>query len=525
MRQGSSHRRQHASTLTVSFLFALATAGLFADVPRVMAQADECLAELKASPDTVLSDGATVNCCDPYCTFDGRKCTFQLATCPNQADATCTGADLKKIAPPPVGVTCGGKGQLKLSPGTGSTCGSFVGITAKAKRRGKARGQCKLKLKAKSKDRPARKDSDGYTLVCEPDAAARAAACGVTTSTTIPGGGNCDANFPTTCPPNANGGPNMLRQVVLGTGTDLDNGFSGDSHNFPVIEGSKLELCLSNCNNTDDPVCDTCARTGQGTANGITFGPPLPLVAGGVPVCVINRYTNPFLSAGTANVATGEITGTIDLRSQVITTPPSRVCPRCTGGGNTIGGQGTCDGGPSNGQQCTIEGLVRVNSDNPVITNALYPLSSQCLPGGLGTENAGTLDIGLPLTTGVATRTGRCPGQTQDDACGGSACGMSCSATPPLKGGINQTCCGNDPNRPCFPTKNGGTITRTGAPVAPQPAWDTDKETYPKTSSGERVVAIFCIEATQSSTVNQVAGLPGPGALILPVDQTWSRTP
>jgi hypothetical protein len=488
-----------------------------------MAQADECLAGLKSSPDNVLSDGATLDCCEPYCTYSGGVCTFQLATCPNQADETCTGADLKNVVAKTAlfgAKKCGGVKGLKLVPGTGSTCGSFVSVTAKAKRRGQATGQCTLKLKTKSKDRPPRKDLDTYNLVCEPDDAARAVACGGDPT-------GCDGSFPTTCPPNAAGGPNMIRQVALATGTDLDNGFSGDSHNFPVIEGSKLELCLSNCNNTDDPICDTCARTGAGTFNGFTFGPPLPLVAGGVPVCVINRYKNPYVGKdGSANIATGELNGQIDLLSQVITTPPSRVCPRCTGGGNVIGGQGTCDGGLSNGQSCTIEGLVRVNSDNPPINNALYPLSSDCLPGGLGTENAGTLDIGLPLTTGTSTRTGRCPGQTQDDACGTNAtCGSVCPGSPPLKGGVHQTCCSNETSRPCFPTRGGGAIMRTGASVVPQPPWDTDKETYPKTNSSEQVVAVFCIPATQSSTVNQVSGLPGPGALILPVNQTWSRTP
>jgi hypothetical protein len=523
MRQGSSRRKRGASSVAASFLFALAAVGSFAGVPHAMAQSNECLAELKSSPDTVVADGTTLNCCEPYCTYSAGVCTFQLASCPNQADETCAVGDLKKLkATTPVAgpKKCRGSVKgLKLSPGTGSTCSSFVSITAKAKKHGQATGQCLLKLSTKAKGRPRRKDGDKYTLVCDPNDTTRAATCSGTST-------GCDGTFPTVCPANPDGGPNMLHQVVLATGTDLDNGFSGDSHNFPVIEGSKLELCLSNCNNTDDPICDTCARTGQGTGNGFTFGPPLPLVAGGVPVCVINRYKNNFLSAGTANIATGEITGTIDLLSQVITTPPSRVCPRCTGGGNVIGGQGTCDGGPSNGQSCTIEGLVRVNSDNPPISNALYPLSSDCLPGGLGTENAGTLDIGLPLTTGTTTKTGRCPGQTQDDACGnGATCGDTCSSTPPLKGGVNQTCCSNEPSRPCFPTRGGGTIMRTGSPVVPQPPWDTDKETYPKTSSGERVVAIFCIPATQSSTVNQVAGLPGPGALILPVDQIWSRTP
>jgi hypothetical protein len=51
-------------------------------------------------------------------------------------------------------------------------------------------------------------------------------------------------------------------------------------------------------------------------------------------------------------------------------------------------------------------------------------------------------------------------------------------------------------------------------PVAPAPAWPDP--TYPKTSEGTVFAAVFCEGATDSSQVNLVTGLPGPGALLLP---------
>ena len=53
------------------------------------------------------------------------------------------------------------------------------------------------------------------------------------------------------------------------------------------------------------------------------------------------------------------------------------------------------------------------------------------------------------------------------------------------------------------------------------PAWSGDPTTYPKTTTG-KLAATFCEAATESIAVNGVAGLPGPGALILPGDVMWS---
>jgi hypothetical protein len=90
------------------------------------------------------------------------------------------------------------------------------------------------------------------------------------------------------------------------------------------------------------------------------------------------------------------------------------------------------------------------------------------------------------------------------------------SGQPP---GIDQQCCvktigGKKTINPCFQAPD---IVRTGTIAVAMPQWpDT---TYPKTTTAEqggRVAATFCIPATRSALVNNVAGLPGPGALLLP---------
>src|SRR4029077_9324941 len=98
----------------------------------------------------------------------------------------------------------------------------------------------------------------------------------------------------------------------------------------------------------------------------------------------------------------------------------------------------------------------------------------------LGDSPPTSLDIKLPLTTGEAPQlVGQLPcldssgPQTQDDNCGAGACNAGCTGTAcasqdaagnciDAKGGISQLCCSNNTALPCFPTKGGGSITRTG---------------------------------------------------------------
>ena len=468
---------------------------------------------------TATTGKTKVECTDgTACDQDGvcnNSCDFGAQVCVNQSDVTgCTppagGLSSVALKRDNSNVTLQGLGLD--TPG----CIAFPGGSVVALKQNKKKTKylkTTSNISATSKAQPGVKpkaDKDKLHLVCIPSPTP----CGGVTTTTLPG-----------CAANPQGGPDQL-QLVVTTGSDLDNGWTGVSHNFPVPVGTTVKFCLTNCDETTDAVCDASGSTdvaGTPSLNGATFGPPLPLVAGGIPVCVVNKYSEAAIT-GVANIQTGELTGAIHLGSEVWTTPAQAVCPKCSGA--NIGDAGTCSGGPNKNHNCVTEGIVTVNSDNPPINGAVYTLSSSCPPGGLGQTKVATLPINLdPLTTATATLAGPkpCQGQTQDDACGANACTSSCPGTPPLKGGINQSCCANAQQTPCFPTKT-GSIVRTGQLEAPTPQWpDT---TYPKTgvggTSGENLVSVFC-EAKTNSTIDGVTGLAGPGAIILPVKQCYSK--
>jgi hypothetical protein len=249
------------------------------------------------------------------------------------------------------------------------------------------------------------------------------------------------------------------------------------------------------------------------------------LLSVGVPVCVVNRFATPKLTGMVANVATGEIGGTLNLESDVYLTTPNQICPRCSG--NALGKTGTCDGGARAGQPCRTDGTATV-SNAP--GNKNFTLSSDCRPAG---NPAGTLSITLPLTTGSSTLAGPRPcNASQDDGCSATgtcdaACtGAACVSTTTdgqcvdAKGGVSQLCCSNNTELPCYPTKGGGAITRTGVVGVPVPAYPDS--TYPKTAEGS-LVATFCEGATGSNVINSITGLPGPGALVLPVSEEWTK--
>lgn len=326
------------------------------------------------------------------------------------------------------------------------------------------------------------------------------------------------------CPDRENSGlPKQLTFTVPAEGDDLDTGFSGLSHNFPVVEGSQLKYCLTNCDGTADTTCDASGDTGANTLNGETFGAPLPLLSANTPVCVINRY-QPGPVTGTFDLATGQGQSLVKLFSEVYLRSGlgDEVCPRC--GSGPVGSTGRCSGTATNANApCRVNGLGRVESGSPGRQD--YSLSSDCNPSG---ELVGSLDIQLPMTTGTTppvTGSNPCPGQTQNDNCGGSACGAQCTGSacvngpnPPngvcidAKGGISQLCCAGNTSLPCFPTGSGGAIERTGSPVVPG------------TPAGGVFAANFCIPAA-GGIVSAVAGLPGPGALLLPAVAELTNTP
>jgi len=139
----------------------------------------------------------------------------------------------------------------------------------------------------------------------------------------------------------------------------------------------------------------------------------------------------------------------------------------------------------------------------------VYALSRDCLPDPA--QFVGTLAVKLRLTTGTSTLAGPTPctqgeddplaSAVMDDNCGGGTCtpglctGNACVAHNAdalcidAKGGMSQACCTSNTNLPCFTTRNGGSIVRTGKADPPAPVWPDPS--YPKTSSGGILVSTF----------------------------------
>jgi hypothetical protein len=458
----------------------------------------------------------TLSCTDgdPSCDTDGAvsgSCTLHVKAC--------NGTDTGSCVPAPLASALRFNGKAKASgfsdPGVGACSTGSVQI--KLHRHPKNPNKTLKKYTAAKPallTMKAQKFANILKVKCLP---CTGTGCGTTTTT-----------LPNACPADSAG---VLTITVpledrnnpqQGNGSDLDNGWTGTSHNFPVIGGSSLKYCLSGCDGKTTFDCKGSGSTGGGSAlNGQTFGAPLPLLAANVPVCVVNEFVDQTL-AGTFNLQTGD-SGTqtpnlVHLTSQVYlrTSFTGEVCPKCQGPNATgIGGKGTCSSSAKNaGADCTIDGEVTVAGKGS------YELSSDCTP--LGDSPPTGLDIRLEFTTGSTSSAPGprpCPGQTQDDACAGGQCnagctGAACVATNgagqcvDAKGGLSQLCCSNNTATPCFLTRSGGTITRQGTPAPP---------------GGTQVAATtFCIPATDSTLINVTTGLPGPGALLLPGRVTFT---
>jgi len=451
----------------------------------------------------------------------GTTCTFDLQLCINEPVTGCTPATVSSFVDK--------KAQLPQPTfGSAHACGAAKPIVVQLGGKNKDKTKSlKFHVVAKTSDGKPKNDPDNIILRCSKGATSFCGA--VTKPTDIP----CTSvpASSATCPPNPAGGPNEADVTVANTGTDLDNGWTGTSHNFPVVGGSMLKLCLVGCDDKTNPLCGLCGPTGAGSLNTDVFGPPLPLLAANVPVCVTNRFAAGEIVKGSADLKTGDTNVVIDLLSDVFFTTAGEVCPRCKGG--------TCTSGANAGKSCTVEGTVSVTQ---AAGDKSYPVSRDCPPSRAESQFAGTLAIHLPLTTGKAVCNGPLPCKAQagdpstgvpvqDDQCGGGLCnagctGLACSGghTPDgscidSKGGISQFCCSTDTTKPCFPTKQAagvdGKIERTGMPnplSSPSPWGDG---VYPKTGTGA-VVSTFCEPATTVNSINTTAGLPGPGALILP---------
>jgi hypothetical protein len=451
---------------------------------------------------------------DPSCDVDqtqNRVCVLGVGVCLAQTNVPeCTPQPVEKVTVKvkPKTIKVGGINVQvtppvpPLVPLSTPACGAeaIIRLPLKVNNKGieKPSKQVTLSVKAVTSGKP-KKDGDKLKLRCVPNA----------------GGGQCPAN--------PAGGPRELQLLAAAAGTDLDNGWTGNAHGFTVVSNAQLRVCLTGCDGTTNPQCVE-DETQTNTVNAATFGAPLPLLAAGTPVCVVNRFAATKMTGFTADLATGAVAGTVNLQSQVFLSAIEEVCPRCSG--DAPGEAGICSGGARQGRACTTEGVVTVANAPP--GNRRYTLSPDCPPGG---SPAGTIPITLPLTTGTSTLSGPspCPGQSQDAASNCGTCDITCTGAACStmttdgqciddKGGLSQTCCTNETARPCFPTASGGQIVRTGRASPPAPAFPDP--TFPKTGD-VTLAATFCEASSGSQVVDFVTGLPGPGAIVLPMAATW----
>ena len=500
-----NHRRL-ALAAALGLVLAVARAGPAVRVPGGGSTKTDCYAEFEVESGT-LAGKTKVDCVDgAACDADGvcnGSCTFGVAVCRNQTDiSACTPAPPTCIGPPQGGL-------LGLPCSSSSACEPFTGVAVSLKKGGKKPGEAKIRTIATSANAKRKTDKDRLTLRCLPN----------------PDPSSCHA-LPPPCPANPSGGPDEIDLVVATQGADLDVGWTGVSHNqnFPVAPNAALKACAGTCGAGGDSPCDLEAQTGPGSPNGEAFGAPLPLVAANVAVCLVQRWNgNP---TGTIDPQTGDTTLQVNLTSNVHLTSQGQVCPRCT--------NGQCDSGANAGRACTVESTVTVAQ---AIGDKVYNLSSECPPDPAAL--VAPLDIRLPLTSGTASLAGPKPcGASQDDNCGAGGCGsnnctgdacVSMGTDPstgnPIcigsKGGLSQNCCNSDTAKPCFPTAGGGQVVRIGKPGPPAPPFPD--QTYPKTGNAV-LTAVFCVPATGTQSIDATNG-PGPGALILPVTQTWLRVP
>jgi hypothetical protein len=390
----------------------------------------------------------------------------------------------------------------------------------------------------------------------------------------------CDGTDDSLCPGQCSGNCTCPSQgditFVVRPGADLDTGWTGIAHDFAVQEGSTIAGELSNCDGVSDFECDffgnlgsfcsadpsrACLNNNQCSGAGVcivnTFGPPLPLSAGGVPACIVNRFATDV--TGTYNLQTGDAELFTTLNSLVhLGGAVSQPCPICDCGhaNCTIGESGTC-AGIVGSPACTVEGV-----------GPLGPTSNDCPPSSsLNVSGGGLIIPFMPVTTGTVSFPSNqacdaagftddqcwCDGQPQPSSCltacdGGSnndnPCetdadcpGAPAGACKPLcrqivgqavgegecvAGPLDQTCAGA-PEVSCQ--------TSSGCPVGKGPCVAGNRRCFldPIVRTGmpgttmNTAVATFCIPATSATAINTTAGLPGPGSIQFPNTVTVRR--
>jgi hypothetical protein len=337
------------------------------------------------------------------------------------------------------------------------------------------------------------------------------------------------------------------------------------------ITGHDPSLGNCRCDSDNRIPCFTVAGTDEACGGEeciCNFGPPMPVTAGSTPVCVLNTLAGQ--PSGEANVDDG--TGAVNLHlAEKVYLSTSRLtpCPLCINDPTPADGVrgGTCVGGRNDTETCDAQAF---NATFPPPTGALYSLD--CFPGEDSNVTGRGLQIETVLTTGrtelhanlpcaesgplaeidcpclVCSGDSTIPCNTHEVCAqaGAGTCSSAGTGTQPFPNGCDDIQCspiGNDEGecttgpddtwcdavvradgtgligcssnedctvgalgidagectlverRPCFLDP----IVSQGAPHPAIPF----------------VGGTFCLPGTQASSVNNSAGLPGPGRLEL----------
>ncbi len=318
-------------------------------------------------------------------------------------------------------------------------------------------------------------------------------------------------------------------RVTSRAGGVLDPGWTGLYHASPLPAGAELTLPVG-CGPAPE-LCPADALTST------PVGPPLPLSAAGVAVCVLSSFREP--PSGYFDCGIGCAALHLPLLSRVFLVGDlGSPCPPCVGDPAPNDGikGGTCSGGTTPGAACDVGGTVAsFDAAGPDFGHT----SLDCLPTG---SSVGELDVDLdPLTTATSTLTAsetcvdaghpagscHCPGQRAPHPCLDGVCPASgvCEAGPidgvcdgqsfrHCRSGTGTEDCEDvfpgagscvDQPRPCF----GSIIERSGTCGVPEAT----------------MVSTFCLPPTRSAAVNVTMGLPGPAALALPIHLSAAPRP
>jgi hypothetical protein len=227
------------------------------------------------------------------------------------------------------------------------------------------------------------------------------------------------------------------------TGSELDLGWTGIAHDQELWRAEAFfarvkrrcsatssvecvrdadcpgdQTCLATCDCTDDVTCELSGPTQQprcrndldvcetnadcdGHSCLPVFGPPVPISAGGTPICVTSFFESPL--AGSFDAASGEVEYSTTLRSVLsfgITLDAP--CPRCGSPEQNpeIGDEFTCEFSAQQGEACQVD----------AVTEGFGGTSFDCPPQLIGDINPTRIVLPLrSVTTGTATETAQLP--------------------------------------------------------------------------------------------------------------------